>query len=187
MVIYLVAKVCDALDHAHRQGVVHRDLKPSNIMMTEEGEPKLVDFGLARSMFKTNIEDSALQSMDGTVIGTPLFMSPEQARGKNETLDGRSDIFGLGIILYVMLMRKNPYKSDPSDPWSTVREVAEGRPRPPSEIAPGFDAELEQIMMKALASKPADRYATAGELGAAIRTFLKARSRAKRPGDSSVG
>jgi serine/threonine protein kinase len=187
MVIYLVAKVCDALDHAHRQGVIHRDLKPSNIMMTEDGEPKLVDFGLARSMFKTNIEDSALQSMDGTVIGTPLFMAPEQARGKTETLDGRSDVFGLGIILYVMLTRKNPYKSDPSDPWSTVREVAEGRPRPPGELRPGFDAELEQIIMKALASKPDDRYATAGELGAAIRTFLKARSRAKRAEDSSLG
>jgi serine/threonine protein kinase len=179
--IYLLAKVSDALDHAHRQGVVHRDLKPSNIMMTVEGEPKIVDFGLARSMFTTNVEDSALRSMDGTVIGTPLFMSPEQALGKNDSLDGRADIFGLGIILYVMLVRKNPYKVGHGDPWGTIREVAEGRPQRPSVLRPGFDGDLEQIIMKALAHNPDDRFATAGEFGKAIRSFLKERSRGKRP------
>jgi serine/threonine protein kinase len=178
--IYLIAKVSDALDHAHRQGVVHRDLKPSNIMMTVDGEPKLVDFGLARSMFTTNIEDSAMHSMDGTVIGTPLFMSPEQALGKNDSLDGRADIFALGIILYVMLVRKNPYKVNHGDPWGTIREVAEGRPRRPSELRPGFDGDLERIIMKTLAHSPDDRFATAGEFGKAIRSFLKERSRAKR-------
>jgi serine/threonine protein kinase len=180
MLIYLLAKVSDALDHAHQQGVVHRDLKPSNIMMTEDGEPKLVDFGLARSMFTTNIEDSAMRSMDGTVIGTPLFMSPEQALGKNDSLDGRADIFALGIILYVMLVRKNPYNVKQGDPWGTIREVAEGRPRRPSELRPGFDGDLERIIMKSLAHSPDDRFATAGDFGKTIRGFLKERSRAKR-------
>ena len=124
--IRLVAKVCDALDHAHQQGVVHRDLKPSNIMMTEDGEPKLVDFGLARSMFKTSDKDSAVHSMDGSVIGTPLFMSPEQARGENDSLDGRADIYALGIILHVMLVRKHPHKINRQDRWQTIREIAEG-------------------------------------------------------------
>jgi serine/threonine protein kinase len=178
--IYLIAKVCDALDHAHRQGVVHRDLKPSNIMMNDAGSPKLVDFGLARSMFHTEAEDSALHSMDGSVIGTPLFMAPEQARGETAALDGRADIYALGIILFVMLVRKNPYNLNHGDRWGTIRAVASGRPRRPSELRPGFDADLERIIMKALGETPDERYATAGELGYEIRAFLKERSRTKR-------
>lgn len=182
--LYLVSKVCKALDHAHQQGVVHRDLKPSNIMMTEEGEPKIVDFGLARSMFMTGEEESAVHSMDGSVIGTPLFMSPEQARGENETLDGRADVFALGIILYVMLVRKHPHKVNRNDRWETIRQIAQGQARRPSDLRPGFNTELERIMMRALAEKRDDRYATAGEFGSDIRKFLKAHGRAKEKGES---
>jgi serine/threonine protein kinase len=178
--IYLIAKVADALDHAHRQGVVHRDLKPSNIMMTAASEPKLVDFGLAHSMFKPGATDSALQSMAGSVIGTPLFMAPEQARGETTTLDGRADVYALGIILYVMLVRKSPYRASGNDRWTIIREAAQGQPRRPSELRPGFDAELEEIMMRCLAERREDRYASAGELAAGIREFLKARSRAAK-------
>ena len=178
--LWMTYKVCEALDYAHRQGVVHRDLKPSNIMMTAQDEPKLVDFGLARSMFKTSEEDSALRSMEGTIIGTPLFMSPEQARGETESVDGRADIYALGIILYVMLVRKHPHNVKHSDRWETIRRIAEGRVRLPSEWRPGFDADVERILMKALAPQPDDRYATAGEFGAAIRSFLEDRLKAKR-------
>jgi len=180
VLIYLIAKVCDALDHAHQQGVVHRDLKPSNIMMTETGQPKLVDFGLAHSMFKTDLTDSAVQSMAGSVIGTPLFMSPEQARGENDTLDGRADIYALGIIMYVMLVRKHPHKVNQHDRWETIRQIAVGQARPPSDFRPGFDSDLERIMMKALAENRSDRYATAGEFGNEIRRFLKGHIRAKQ-------
>lgn len=180
LLLLMTAKVCDALDYAHRQGVIHRDLKPSNIMLTKDREPKLVDFGLARSMFKTTESGSALCSMEGTVIGTPLFMSPEQARGDVEALDGRSDIYALGIILYVMLLRKHPHKVNHSDRWETIREIAEGQARSPKELTPKFNSEVEQILMKALAHKPEDRYATAGEFGAAIRKFLKGRLESQR-------
>jgi serine/threonine protein kinase len=184
MLIYLIAKVCDALDHAHQQGVVHRDLKPSNIMMTEKGQPKLVDFGLAHSMFRTEAETSAVQSMAGSIIGTPLFMSPEQARGENESLDGRADIYALGIIMYVMLVRKHPHKIRQHDRMETIRQIAVGKARRPSELRPGFDSDLESIMMKALAENRDDRYATAGEFGNEIRRFLKDRSRAKHDAKS---
>jgi serine/threonine protein kinase len=179
MLIYLLAKVADALDHAHQRGVVHRDLKPSNIMMTGEGTPKLVDFGLARWMFKTEASDSAIRSMDGSIIGTPLFMSPEQARGKNDSLDGRSDIYALGVIMYVMLVKKHPHKINQDDRWQTIREIAEGHARRPSELRPNFNRELERIMMKALAENRDERYATAGEFAMEIRRFLKKRLDAK--------
>jgi len=182
VVIHLVAKVCMALDHAHRQGVIHRDLKPSNIMMTEQGEPKLVDFGLARSLFKTSSEESAVCSMDGSVIGTPLFMSPEQARGENDTLDGRADVYALGIILYVMLVRKHPHKVNYQDRWETVRQIAEGHPRRPSDLRPGFNQDLERVMMKALAEDRENRYASARDFGSSLRQFLKDYKRAQQEG-----
>lgn len=178
--LLLISKVCDALAHAHQQGVVHRDLKPSNIMMTSEGEPKLVDFGLARSMFKHAEEDSAVHSMEGSVIGTPLFMSPEQARGDTDSLDGRADIYALGIILYMMLVRKHPHKVNRHNRWETIREIAEGHARRPSNIRPGFNSELEQILMKALSEKPDDRYTTADEFASEIRSFLEDRRKAFR-------
>ncbi len=179
-ILFLISKVCDALDHAHREGVVHRDLKPSNIMMTKDGEPKLVDFGLAYSMFTPTDDASASHSMEGSVIGTPLFMSPEQARGGSSSIDGRADIYALGIVLYVMLVRKHPHKINRQDRWDTIRQIAEGSARRPSELRPGFDGDLEKILMTALADNPEDRYDTAREFGKAIKGFLKDRIRANK-------
>ncbi|MGI9430282.1 MAG: protein kinase domain-containing protein [Bythopirellula sp.] len=184
VLLYLIAKVCDALDYAHEQGVVHRDLKPSNIMMTADGQPKLVDFGLACSMFRAAMEDSAMQSMEGSVIGTPLFMSPEQARGNAETVDGRADIYALGIVLYVMLVRKHPHKIDRSDRWETIRQIATGTARRPSDLRAGFNPDIERILMKALAENPEDRYETAGAFGKDIKRFLKGLVRSKESGTS---
>jgi serine/threonine protein kinase len=148
-------------------------------MMTADGKPKLVDFGLARWMFKTAADDS-VHSMAGSVIGTPFFMSPEQARGQNDKLDGRSDIYALGVIMYVMLIRKHPHKIDQDDRWKTIRAIAEGKPRLPTELRPEFNRELERIMMKSLREDPSDRYNTAAEFASEIRRFLKERSAAAR-------
>jgi serine/threonine protein kinase len=175
-ILCLAVEVCDALNHAHEQGVVHRDLKPSNIMVTHDGSSKLVDFGLARSMFRPEAESETFMSLDGSVIGTPLFMAPEQARGENEKLDGRVDIYALGVILYMMLVRRHPLQVDFNDRWKTLRTVAEGHVCPPTEVKPKFDREVERILLKALANEPSARYLTAAELGADILRFLRTKA-----------
>ena len=175
-ILCLAVEVCDALNHAHEQGVVHRDLKPSNIMVTHAGSSKLVDFGLARAMFRPEAESETCMSLDGSVIGTPLFMAPEQARGQNKKIDGRTDIYALGVILYMMLVRRHPLHIDYNDRYKTLRAVAEGRVCRPTEFKPKFDKEVERILLKALADDPNARYATAADFGADILQFLRAKA-----------
>jgi serine/threonine protein kinase len=175
-ILFLAAEVCDALHHAHAQGVVHRDLKPSNIMVTHAGSPKVVDFGLARALFRPDADAETFTSLDGSVIGTPLFMAPEQARGQNDKIDGRADIYALGIILYMMLVRRHPHHVDSSDRWKTIRAIAEGPVCAPTEVRPRFDRDVERILLTALAEDPNDRYATAGEFGHDLIQFLKGKA-----------
>jgi serine/threonine protein kinase len=157
---------------------VHRDLKPSNIMITHEGVSKLVDFGLARSMFRPEAEAETLTSSDGAVIGTPLFMAPEQARG--EKVDGKADIYALGIILYMMLVRRHPHQVDMKDRWKTLREIGIGQIARPTEVKPNFNRDIERILLTALAEDPNARYATAGDFGKDIIRFLQAKAAESR-------
>lgn len=173
-IIFLISRVCKGLAHAHERGIIHRDLKPSNIMITSEGHPKLVDFGLSKSMFKVP-EESVLQTMAGSIIGTPLFMAPEQARGQIQSVDQRTDIFSAGLILYIMLLRKHPFKIDPGSPARTIQELANGVPRPPSELNPAFNQRLQSIMMRAIAVAQEDRYESAAELANDLRSFIRDR------------
>lgn len=175
-ILRMAAEVCEALNHAHRQGIVHRDMKPSNIMVTKQDKPKLLDFGLARAMFHPDSKMETLQSLDGSVIGTPLFMSPEQARGENERIDGRTDVYALAIIVYLLIFRRHPHKVHMKDRWKTIKEIAEGRVRPPSEIRPGIDQELDAILVKALADDPDARYPTAGQFGDDLMDYLRQRA-----------
>jgi serine/threonine protein kinase len=175
-ILCLAVEVCDALNHAHAQGVVHRDLKPTNIMVTHAGSSKLVDFGLARSMFRPDAESETSMSLDGSVIGTPLFMAPEQARGQNKNIDGRTDIYALGVILYMMLVRRHPLQIDYNDRYKTLRAVAEGHVLRPTEVKPKFDKEVERILLKALADEPIARYNTAADFGADILNFLRTKA-----------
>lgn len=169
----IVAQICDGLQHAHENGIVHRDVKPSNIMMTQQGTPKLVDFGLGRNLFRCDTEREASQTMEGYVVGTPMYMAPEQARGENDRLDGRADVYAVGIILYVGLVRRHPHDMNRKDRSAAINEVAYGDVRRPSEVKPEFNPDLERILMKAIARDPDDRYATAAELARDLRCFAQ--------------
>jgi len=176
-IIELIAGVCDGLEHAHRQGVIHRDLKPSNIMVSHDRKPKLVDFGLSKSMFWPAASEDSAETLDGAVIGSPLFMAPEQARGENRRLDERSDVYSVGVVLYVMLLRHHPQKLVSKQRWQTIKQIAEGHVQRPTLLNPKFSVSLEKIIMKALAEDPAQRFQSAGEMAVALRDFLAKRAR----------
>jgi serine/threonine protein kinase len=149
-------------------------------MVTHAGSSKLVDFGLARSMFRPEAELETITSLEGTAIGTPLFMAPEQARGENEKLDGRADIYALGIILYMMLVRRHPHHVDMKDRWQTLRAIAEGPVCAPTEVKPNFDRTVERILLTALAENPHDRYPTAADFKNDIIRFLQSKAEAQQ-------
>jgi serine/threonine protein kinase len=158
-IVQLISQIAAALDHAHQAGIIHRDIKPSNILM--DGDWVLLsDFGLAKM-----VEMSSELTGTGVGVGTPSYMSPEQAKG--EKLDHRTDIYSLGIILFEMLTGQIPHKAE--TPLATViKRINEPLPRPRS-LNPDMPEAVEQILLKALATNPADRFSSAGEMASALR------------------
>jgi len=165
----LVRTVCRAVQHAHQRGVIHRDLKPSNILVTEDGQPHVLDFGLAKAVLEGGA--ALTVSVAGDVLGTPAYMSPEQAAGKNDQVDTRSDVYSLGVMLFRLLTGAFPHDLA-GDRQEVLRRIAEEEPRRPRAAAEDIDKDLEALLLKALAKKPDDRYASAGDLGADIGRYL---------------
>ncbi|MEX0687072.1 MAG: serine/threonine-protein kinase [Pirellulales bacterium] len=170
-----LAQVAEAVDAAHHRGVLHRDLKPSNILIDTSGMPHVSDFGLAK-----RIAEDQNVTHTGAILGTPCYMSPEQAAGSRGDVGPTSDVWSLGAILYQALTGRPPFQG--SSPMDTLLAVLESDPPVPRSIAPGVDRDLELITLKSL-QKPQDlRYASAADLAADLRAFLAGEPVAARRG-----
>jgi serine/threonine-protein kinase len=159
----IMGEILDAVEYAHGQGIVHRDLKPSNILIDKQGKPFVTDFGLAKAMYS-----SSVISQPGTVLGTPAYMSPEQAQG--EQTDVRSDVFSLGVILYQMITGSRPF--DGENVFAILHCLVNGKFKKPREIVPQIPEALERICVKALAKEREHRYQTAQEMANDVHQYL---------------
>ncbi|MEM8668142.1 MAG: protein kinase [Planctomycetota bacterium] len=160
--IALVATIAEALHYVHSMGVIHRDIKPTNILMDKRGTAYVADFGLAL------LEEDAART--SRVAGTPAYMSPEQARGENHLVTGRSDIFSLGIVLYQLITGSRPFAEKNS--YLVLRMIQEQEAQPPTEVNPEVSPELERICLKALSKRTSARHDTALELANDLRCLL---------------
>ncbi|HMP05873.1 MAG TPA: serine/threonine-protein kinase, partial [Lacipirellulaceae bacterium] len=152
----LAAKVADALVHAHDRGVVHRDIKPSNVLIDALGEPRLSDFGLAR-----HDASEATMTLSGQVLGTPAYMSPEQARGDSHTADCRTDVYSLGVLLFELLTGDRPFRGNFNAIWHQLMHAEPPRIR---QYNPKLSSDLETIVRKCMEKEPARRYQTARDV-----------------------
>lgn len=171
---HLVATLAAAVDFAHRAGVVHRDLKPSNVLLTDDGVPKVGDFGLAKLL-----DSDSGRTFTGQVMGTPNYMAPEQAEGHSGAAGPAADIYALGTILYHALTGRPPFLGE--SPLETIRLVTGTEPVPPTRLRPEIPRDLETICLKCLEKEPAHRYATAADLADDLQRFLDGRPIQARP------
>jgi formylglycine-generating enzyme required for sulfatase activity/tRNA A-37 threonylcarbamoyl transferase component Bud32 len=163
--IAVVEQVAAALDHAHKRGLVHRDVKPANVLFDDEGHAVLVDFGLVKSLAESGM------TVEGTSLGTPTYMAPEQA-GPNAEVDGRADVYALGVVAYEMLAGRVPFEAE--TPLSVLHAHVHDAPPDPCALNQALDKDVAAAVLKALEKAPADRYQTAGAFARELRRAWEA-------------
>lgn len=172
-VLGLFIGLCDTVHTAHERGVVHRDLKPANVLVDAAGRPHILDFGLAKVIDQVNESTGARVTLStpGQVVGTLAYLSPEQAAGMPGAVDGRTDVYALGVMLFEALTGRLPI--DPHGrPSDVIQRILDVPPLPPARLSPRVDGELETILLKALEKQPERRYASATELADDLRRYL---------------
>jgi non-specific serine/threonine protein kinase/serine/threonine-protein kinase len=172
--VQLILKVAGAIQHAHDRGIVHRDLKPANVLVTDGGQPKVLDFGIARAV-GNDMPRLTVQTAHGQLMGTLAYMSPEQLRGRSEEVDGRSDVYALGVLLYRLLADRAPFDIGDLTWPEAIQRVLESEPVPLGEVQPALRGPLEQIAARAMSRDLSGRYQTAAELAADLQRFLDGR------------
>ncbi len=176
----LFDKVCDAVHHGHQKGIIHRDLKPPNILVDSSGQPKIIDFGVARAT-DSDLAMPTLQTDVGQLVGTVQYMSPEQIDADPHDIDTRSDVYGLGVVLYKLLTDELPYDVSGTVIYEATRMVREEQPKKLSSIDRSLRGDIETIVMHALEKDRYRRYQSAVELAADIRRYLNNRPIQARP------
>ncbi len=168
-----VKELAEALDYAHSEGIIHRDIKPENVLVNEKGQPQILDFGLARRG-----DEEARQTVEGSILGTPAYMSPEQARGEVGKTGPHSDQYSLGVVLYHCLTGKKPFEGPPH---VVVAKVAGEEPPAPQSLNPKIPADLQSICLKAMSKDSEHRYADCAAFAADLDRFLRTEPTQARP------
>jgi serine/threonine protein kinase len=178
----MVIDICEAVQHAHQHGVIHRDLKPSNILVTEKGEPKILDFGVATAVHGSAIAPAeTLHTATGQLLGTLQYMSPEQVAGDVRSLDTRSDVYALGVVAYQLLSDRLPYDVSDKTLPEAMRVIQDEQPSRLGTVNRDLRGDLETIVFKALAKEKQQRYASCAELGADVKRYLNYEPITARP------